>query len=1134
MRKFLINLCVLTIICNSAQSQILPDNNRYIPKTPEASRYEQMGNIANNPSTGLPSISIPIYTINLKDFNWNISLGYNAKGFKVDDVASNVGLGWNLAVTGLISQSVNGASDVLYPLEVADNVLKRHLNLGGYNIGPAVYYTHEQDVYKANQSIEGVGMNLQPDLFSMNIGSMNYKFFLKDELDANNQPVTNGYTMPASNVKIKFQRFISTHVDSAKFEITDERGNIFYLKNRGTNRNFNYCAAQKLKHQDYNFVFYLDKIRTVNGEEIRFAYNHPVQYSYEKSKSETYVYKADEYAPCSSYPSPSPGLCWPVFLADEALVDSIWVSNGVGIKVVYGNRLDLTNRQGGNINSAVNKIKIYDQQFLLKSVVFDQSYYNSGGNTVNDKRLRLDKLQILDALENSANPSEYLFQYNTTTLPNRLSLSQDSLGYYNMQPNSTLIPRFSNRSRSLEGTKAGVLERIYYPFKGYTSFAYGLSTLPDGGLSLTRVEDFDGLQVSRTRSYAYLYPKGKSLSEVWETIEPVYFKYKDPYGNDAIGVCLVQTEYSQSRDQNIDTQMDKPDPYFGEIHEFDGVDGINGKSIFKYNWKQTSGISLLPVELTEKIVYANLNGVYLPLKKEEYEYTARDVLPGDGIFYEPVGIKEKRAFGKQISRTNEEISDLRDNNGGPIQNALAASYSQLSYMFRSIPYYQTKVKTSEYNLSDGTILVAQRDSFFDNDWHGMPTRIIRQGSDGTTLTKATTYPMDYAVGTSFIDGMVSKNLIAYPIETVDYQVKGSNEFVLNGVVNTYKDGGRNLLDKVYQLKLDAPIAVANYKFSNGNFGQTLPQSSYQNFLPDTRYEQRISYDIYDSRGNPLQYTIPNGISNSFIWGYKSRYLIAEVKNASYTSIESILGGSGVLNSFQETTPNKSTVDAFLAPLFTSLPNAQISSFVYHPKDGLTSRTDAKGMTSYYEYDSFQRLKHIKDQNGDIIKSYCYNYAGQLSDCNAGGNAGNTANWVNTGMNSECETQPDPFYHNQAAFTGNLLIEQVDNNPNSATYNTIRKIVDTSAPQSSCPPNYYFTAETDPYLSSVSFNAKRSYDDGTTKTMRFRVRYDSISNPWSISEQYVDIQISSAEGGTGYNYIIVDAASYLEVELMQVF
>jgi YD repeat-containing protein len=43
---------------------------------------------------------------------------------------------------------------------------------------------------------------------------------------------------------------------------------------------------------------------------------------------------------------------------------------------------------------------------------------------------------------------------------------------------------------------------------------------------------------------------------------------------------------------------------------------------------------------------------------------------------------------------------------------------------------------------------------------------------------------------------------------------------------------------------------------------------------------------------------------------------------------------------------------------------------------MTSATDAAGVTTYYEYDALQRLKQVKDLNGNIVRQNIYHYKGQ--------------------------------------------------------------------------------------------------------------------------------------------------------------
>ena len=54
-------------------------------------------------------------------------------------------------------------------------------------------------------------------------------------------------------------------------------------------------------------------------------------------------------------------------------------------------------------------------------------------------------------------------------------------------------------------------------------------------------------------------------------------------------------------------------------------------------------------------------------------------------------------------------------------------------------------------------------------------------------------------------------------------------------------------------------------------------------------------------------------------------------------------------------------------------DAQMSTYTHHPFLGITSETDTKGNTLYYEYDELGRLKTIRDNDNKILKQIDYQY-----------------------------------------------------------------------------------------------------------------------------------------------------------------
>ena len=105
------NICVL------AQDKRLDSDYQktikmFTPSSPQASMFQRFGNYPVDYSTGVPHISIPLYTIKVGDFELPISIDYHNSGIRVQDIATPVGLGWMLNAGGCISRTIMGTDDM--------------------------------------------------------------------------------------------------------------------------------------------------------------------------------------------------------------------------------------------------------------------------------------------------------------------------------------------------------------------------------------------------------------------------------------------------------------------------------------------------------------------------------------------------------------------------------------------------------------------------------------------------------------------------------------------------------------------------------------------------------------------------------------------------------------------------------------------------------------------------------------------------------------------------------------------------------------------------------------------------------------------------------------------------------------
>ena len=177
---------------------------------------------------------------------------------------------------------------------------------------------------------------------------------------------------------------------------------------------------------------------------------------------------------------------------------------------------------------------------------------------------------------------------------------------------------------------------------------------------------------------------------------------------------------------------------------------------------------------------------------------------------------------------------------------------------------------------------------------------------------------------------------------------------------------------VINKKNDVQTGLVRTNYYQPFTGLYVPQSIETQQLSTDPVVTKLKYLRYDSWGNVLSLANDGGPAVNYLWSYKGKYPVAQITNVDYSAIENTLGATAIAN-FGQTYPIKSDVDGFIAPLFSTFPNAQISSFSYTPQIGMHSQTDAKGNSTYYIYDAFQRLESIYDQHSNLVKSFIYNF-----------------------------------------------------------------------------------------------------------------------------------------------------------------
>lgn len=252
---------------------------------------------------------------------------------------------------------------------------------------------------------------------------------------------------------------------------------------------------------------------------------------------------------------------------------------------------------------------------------------------------------------------------------------------------------------------------------------------------------------------------------------------------------------------------------------------------------------------------------------------------------------------------------------------------------------------------------------------------------GDSLVQATTY--NYNLNTGFLKSQSTKNSKNEILET-KYFYPQDPEMANEPFVDALKLANRigtPLKTQTFRGETKLSEKKTVYEKSTATSNLLLPKYVLENkgaTALNNVIDKKISYDRYDDKGNLLQYTLEGFEPTAIIWGYDKTLPSVKIENTPYGNIS-----SSQIYAVQ----NASSDDAMELALNNlkysfsySIGNAKTTTFMYKPLIGVTRITTPEGLVTYYDYDSFNRLKFVKDSKLNVLEAYCYNYKGQVIDC----------------------------------------------------------------------------------------------------------------------------------------------------------
>ena len=779
------------------------------------------------------------------------------------------------------------------------------------------------------------------------------------------------------------------------------------------------------------------------------------------------------------------------------------------------NQSNFTNTQTTTFTTT--KAQYFKYQFTSQ---FSSVYLQDFGNTV---------ALTSAVLKNSEGTQVSALSFNKT----ENNSTKTNILYLNPGTYTFTISSISNQG-DFGSTSQWVSMNASYNY--LASQGYSWVNHPLGGVRIKSILDYDNIDTSKSmkRYFQYenanvAYPIDTANDYVSSTIDNLY-DCSPPSITSCSLPCLATSVTYTARSSSTKFSLGSIQGGtvgYGKVTEKFGPNAENGKNVYYYSFSSdmniasAKGLPYPPIIsldyqrglLLEKDVY-NAGNVLLKKTENTYDFLQKNSITA-----------YKVAFKFNILSSCYSYNYL----GNVLHRTF---YQDLTKQVKNISSTE-----KNFNLSTGDSLVTTTYYYYDDALNMQPVRTVSTNSKGDSiLTYIRTALEKSAINSSItlsstastaIDTMVARNMVGIPIESEKY-VRG---LLINKELTNYKVQSTglvlpdNVMRQVAQNPIETRIQYVGYD-GKGNLTQQLKAGDithsylydYSRNLPtagcsnaDTSSIAATSFES-DSKGNwtysgmPTNdnsltgikaYNVANGSISKSGLSSTTTYIVSYwTKNISAFTITGTIvnypisgRAVGAWKYFEHRITGQTTITINGSGLIDELRlypvNALMTTYCYNPLTGISSQCDANNRITYYEYDGLERLALIRDQDNNIIKKICYNYAGQPENCNAYSNiqksgnftrnncpAGGTPNTVmyvvaaNTYFSFTSQADADAKAQNDVDNNGQIYA----NNNGTCTFYNIQKsgsFTRNNCPTGGTPNTVTYTVAAASYSSTVS-------------------------------------------------------------------